>query len=160
MIAMIGGGAWGFLREPLSVEYVAAQATASDQEDGDWLPFSVVGLEEQVAAGNTVLVDFTADWCATCKVNEKTVLSTDEIQSKLEELRIVTMLGDYTRRDPEITKVLRRFGRSGVPLYVVFPAGRIDEPIVLPELITKGIVLDALDRAGPSQVQAASRIGI
>jgi thiol:disulfide interchange protein DsbD len=160
MLGMIAGGAWYFLSDPLSAEYVEAQSTSVAETDGDWIPFSVVGLEEQVAAGNTVLVDFTADWCATCKVNEKTVLATDEIQSKLEELRIVTMLGDYTRRDPEITKVLRRFGRSGVPLYVVFPAGRIQEPIVLPELITKGIVLDALDRAGPSLVQAASRIGI
>jgi len=159
VVAVTVLSAWGFLREPLQSANVALAATDTVATHDGWMPFSVEELEGQVAAGNTVFLDFTADWCLTCKANEKTVLSTDEVQTRMRELGVVAMVGDYTRKDPVITKVLRRFGRSGVPLYVVFPAGRIDEPIVLPEAITKGMVLDALDRAGPSRVAAVNQLG-
>ena len=126
-------------------------------EHGRWKPFSVETLEAEVAAGNTVFVDFTAAWCTTCKVNEKTVLAAEAVEKRLEEMGVVTLLGDWTHRDEEITQVLRKFGRSGVPFYAVFPAGRLDAPIVLPELITQNIVLDALEEAGPSQSVVAGR---
>ena len=92
----------------------------------------------------------------TCKVNERTVINSDEVQSRMEELGVVTLLGDWTSRDETITRILRKYGRSGVPFYAVFPGGRIDEPIVLPEVITRSIVIDALNEAGPS-ASVASR---
>ncbi len=151
MVALVGGGWWQFLREPLSSEAVVSAASASQRSEGRWEPFSVATLEREVAAGRTVFLDFTAAWCTTCKVNEATVLRTEVVEQKLDELQVVTLQGDWTNRDEEITKVLRKFGRSGVPFYAVFPAGRLDAPIVLPELITQKLVLDALEEAGPSR---------
>jgi thiol:disulfide interchange protein DsbD len=155
VLVLVVGGWWQFLRTPLSSEAIAANTAGATtgHSDGDivWQPFTVETLEAEVAAGNTVFIDFTAAWCTTCKVNEKTVLSTDAVHEKLRELGVVTLLGDWTNRDPVITRVLRQFGRSGVPFYAVFPAGRLDAPIVLPEIITQGLVLEALEEAGPSR---------
>jgi thiol:disulfide interchange protein DsbD len=120
-----------------------------------WEPFTPAGLESAVAAGSTVFVDFTAEWCWTCKVNERTVLADSDVEERLKELGVVTLKGDWTSKDPTITEVLSRHGRRGVPFYAVYPAGRIDDVIVLPELITTQIVLESLDRAGPSRGAAA-----
>ena len=146
------GGWWSILGGQLSIETGAAAASAGDAH-GRWIPFSEEKLAAEVGAGKTVFIDFTAAWCWTCKVNERTVLSTEEVEAKFDELGVVTLLGDWTRKDPVITRVLQRFQRSGVPFYAVFPADNLDEPIVLPEVITKQMVLDALDQAGPSRVR-------
>jgi thiol:disulfide interchange protein DsbD len=94
-----------------------------------------------------VFIDFTAEWCLTCKVNEKTVLSDDDVVEKFKSSRIVSLKADWTSRDPDITRLLAKFGRSGVPLYVLFPEGKADQPIVLPEVITSAIVIEAIERA-------------
>lgn len=152
VVLLIGGSAWGFLREPLEREHPAATSQKAHTTGGiTWEPFSVDGLEAAVASGRTVFVDFTAAWCWTCKVNERTVLANDEVVNRLREYRVLTMVGDWTNRDPVITQVLRKFGRSGVPFYAIFPAGALDAPIVLPELITANLVLEALEEAGPSR---------
>lgn len=154
VLLLIGAGWWQFLRGGFGELPGADPAVA--QAHGDTIPFSVERLENEVAAGNTVFVDFTAAWCTTCKVNEKTVLASTSVQDRMRELGVVTLVGDWTRRDETITRVLRQFGRSGVPFYAVFPAGRLDAPIVLPEVITPGLVLEALEKAGPSRT-ASSR---
>jgi thiol:disulfide interchange protein/DsbC/DsbD-like thiol-disulfide interchange protein len=129
----------------------AATAPAGASDDGiPWQPFTVSRLDAEIAGGKTVFVDFTADWCLTCKVNEKTVLAKADIVSAFRGLGVVALRADWTSRNPEITKLLAKFGRSGVPLYVIFPASRPDSPIVLPEVITPGIVLEALHTAVPS----------
>jgi len=161
MLVLVAGSWWQFVHRPLSTEAIAAQEgvqqVASHGGGGTaaWEPFSVAALEAAVADGNTVFVDFTAAWCTTCKVNEKTVIMTEPVLSKLEELGVRTFVGDWTNRDEEITRVLRQFGRSGVPFYAVFPAGRIDAPIVLPEIITQSMVVEALEEAGPSRAVAS-----
>jgi thiol:disulfide interchange protein DsbD len=129
------------------------RASAIEQATGaiDWQPFTVAALDGQIAAGKTVFLDFTAEWCLTCKVNEQAVIDTKPVVEKLKALNVVTMKADWTRQDPQISNLLHKFGRSGVPLYVIFPAGRPQQPIVLPEVITTQIVLDGLDRAGPSK---------
>lgn len=124
--------------------------TTSGDTSG-WQPFSVSELNAQLSANKTVLLDFTADWCQTCQVNEKTVLSNSAVQDKLKELNVVKMRADWTRQDPDITKLLSKFGRAGVPLYVIFPAGKADSPIVLPEVITVQLVVDELNKAGKSK---------
>ena len=93
-----------------------------------------------------VFIDFTAEWCWTCKINERAVLDDAELRDRFRELDVAMVKADWTNRNPEITRLLSSFGRSGVPLYVIYPAG-VDEPIVLPELITVSMVLEALDRA-------------
>ena len=139
-----------FLR-PLLVESAGSQAVAAIA-DTDWEAFDVERVETHIGEGRTVFVDFTAEWCWTCKVNERTVLSDADVRARFEELDVVLVKADWTSRNDEITDMLRAFGRSGVPLYVIFPGGQPERPLVLPEVITAGIVLEYLERA-----QALSR---
>jgi thiol:disulfide interchange protein DsbD len=90
-----------------------------------------------------VFVNFTAAWCVTCKVNEAVALSTAEVQSMFEAEGIRYLKGDWTNEDPVITQKLAEHGRSGVPLYLYYAKGA-SEPEVLPQLLTKAIVLEAL----------------
>lgn len=115
-----------------------------------WQPFSVGGLNAALNSGKTVFLDFSAKWCLTCQVNEGTVLRSKEIEDKFKALHVVVFQADWTNQDPSITTLLRKFGRSGVPLYVIFPAKSPDHPIVLPEIINKSLVLEKLDEAGAS----------
>ena len=120
-----------------------------------WAPFSKKALDDAVAGGNTVFLDFTAEWCWTCKVNEKTVLADSDVEQLFLKHGVVTLKGDWTRRDPEITDILKQHGRAGVPFYAVYPADNPGQVIVLPELINKKLVMDSLQRAGRSRSAGA-----
>ena len=111
-----------------------------------WQPFTEASVAS-FAGQSTVFVDFTADWCLTCKVNEQTVLDTDAVKSSMVDLGIVPLKADWTRRDEVITRWLQRYGKAGVPFYLVIPADASKDPIPLPEVITPDIVVDALERA-------------
>jgi len=135
-----------------SAPYVVATSTTTTANDAiDWKPFSIKALDEQLASGQTVFVDFTADWCLTCKVNESSFINVPPVIKKFRELNVVAMRADWTRQDAQISQLLQKFGRSGVPLYVIFPAGRPTEPIVLPEVITQDMVIQKLEEAGSSR---------
>ncbi len=140
-----------FLTPVLQAQEVLAgtspTGSSTSQEGIAWRPFTTATVEELLQQHRTVFIDFTAEWCLTCKVNEKTVLADPEVIGRFTSLGIVAVKADWTNRNPEITRLLAQFGRSGVPLYVIFPAASPDRPIVLPEVITKGIVLEAMDRA-------------
>jgi len=116
----------------------------------DWKPFSIAALKDSTSAGKTVLVDFTAVWCATCQVNEAFVLNTHDVHDLIEKYEVVPLRADWSKPSPEIEKMLEALKRASIPLCVIFPAGRPKEPIVLPDLITKKQVIDALRQAGPS----------
>jgi thiol:disulfide interchange protein DsbD len=88
-----------------------------------------------------------AAWCLTCKFNEATVLESSSVREAFERRGIVKMKADWTNADPAITKILKQFGRPGVPLYVLYPAGKA--PIVFPELLTQSIILDKLETITP-----------
>lgn len=108
-------------------------------------------LETLLAEGRPVFVNMTAAWCITCLVNERTALSSDSVQQAFAAGGIVYMKGDWTNRDPAITAMLERHGRSGVPLYL-FYAGGAETPVVLPQILTPAIVLDHL---GPATAAAS-----
>ena len=91
-----------------------------------------------------MFIDFTAEWCLTCKVNERIVFSDEEVRRSFVERGVRMVKADWTKRDDEITRTLRSFGRSGVPLYVLFQAGGEGEPWVFPEIITADMVLEQL----------------
>jgi thiol:disulfide interchange protein DsbD len=116
----------------------------------EWVPYSQAALDKLVAEKKPVFVDFTAEWCISCKVNERTSIDIEPVRRKMKELGVVPMKADWTSRNPEITAALQRFGRVGVPFYVLYPAGQPDAPITLPEVLTPSLVLDALDRAARS----------
>ncbi|HXI14618.1 MAG TPA: protein-disulfide reductase DsbD domain-containing protein [Thermoanaerobaculia bacterium] len=134
-------------REPVAVAGADAPATTGIR----WERFALSDLRQRVERGETVFVDFTADWCWSCKVNERTVLASSRVQERIRQLEVTAVKADWTRRNPDITRLLARFGRVGVPFYVVFPAGQLRNPIALSEMITPTSVIAALDRAGPSR---------
>lgn len=117
--------------------------SAEEHKGLSWVDYSPEELEKYRDEDRLVFLDFTAEWCLTCKWNEKTVLHSDEVMAKLKETEAVTMKADFTSQDEEIKSVLESFGRSGVPLYVIYPPDRA-EPIVLPEIINKKMVLEKL----------------
>jgi thiol:disulfide interchange protein DsbD len=108
----------------------------------DRVAFAPDQLAALRAQGQPVLVDMTAAWCLTCKVNERIALSDARVQAALKARHIVYMVGDWTDRDAQITRYLTFFGRSGVPLYVYYAPGKA--PQVLPQLLTPGLVLKAI----------------
>jgi thiol:disulfide interchange protein DsbD len=143
-IIFLGGRTFLVLEPAAVVETTGELATDLDfSEEVPWQGFS----EERVEAlsDSLVFVDFTADWCLTCKVNEKQVLATRTVREAMDRLGVVPLKADWTRRDEVITAWLLRFGRAGVPFYLVLPPGGAD-PIPLPEVITPGLVVDALER--------------
>jgi len=104
-------------------------------------------LESALGSGRIVFVDFTAEWCINCKVNEKTVLESVAVQRAFKENNVEFLRADWTNGNPEITRLLKQFGRAGVPLYVIYPADGKGQPVVLPELLTQQLVLDGLATA-------------
>jgi thiol:disulfide interchange protein DsbD len=110
-----------------------------------WEPYLPARLEQLIEdPDRAVLVNMTADWCVTCLVNERVALDTDSVRSALVEHDVVYLKGDWTRRDPIITEYLARFERNGVPLYVVYPRNG-GQPRVLPQVLTPGLVVEALE---------------
>lgn len=110
----------------------------------DWIAYSEDTLEKHLAENRNVFIDFTAAWCITCKANERIVFSSDEVKQTFRDMNFVMIKADWTNRNPEITRALESFGRNGVPLYVIYSDG-LNEPKILPELLTPGIVLNALN---------------
>jgi thiol:disulfide interchange protein DsbD len=152
VLILLAGGYVFILEKELDwrAPYVASPTNGSLQESAngiDWQRWSPAAVAAAQSAGKPVLVDFTADWCLTCQVNKKTSIEIDSVREKLKSLGAVALLGDYTHFATNITTELQHFNRAGVPLVLVYPKNPDTQPIVLPEILTPGIVLDALDRA-------------
>jgi len=143
LVLVIGSGLY-FIGEKFTATKIASGETPLA---GDWRPFTPERLESEIAQGHTVFVDFTAAWCLTCKFNELTVLVSSSVREAFQRRGIIKFKADWTNADPAITKILKQFGRPGVPLYVLYPSGKA--PIVFPELLTQSIVLDKLETITP-----------
>jgi thiol:disulfide interchange protein DsbD len=112
-----------------------------------WQPYSAAALTALRDSGRVVLVDFTADWCLTCKVNERVAFGSDAVHAVLRAHDVALLRADWTRRDPSVTRALAAFNRNSVPFVVVYGRDRAAAPIILPTLLTPGIVTRALDAA-------------
>ncbi len=113
-----------------------------------WQSFSPSAIEQAQAQGRPVFVDFTAAWCLSCQVNERSVLHDATIERELSARHYVLLRADWTRYDPEITRQLASVNRSGVPTYVLYPAKANGPTRVLPELLTRSAVINALTQPG------------
>lgn len=111
-----------------------------------WEPYTPARLAELRAQGAPVLVNLTADWCITCLVNERIALNSDRFRQALRAQGATYLKGDWTRYDPDITALLTQYGRNGVPLYLLYPAGGGDAQI-LPQVLTEASVISALESA-------------
>ena len=124
--------------------YVARMGEAI--ETLSWQTFSREALDQALATGRPVFVDFTADWCLICKSNERFALDTAPVREAVSKKRVIMLRADWTRGDPVITEILKEHGRVGVPMYLYYPVGKNRRPVVLPELISSKTILDALNR--------------
>ena len=110
-----------------------------------WVDYEPAKVDALVEAGEPVFVDFTAKWCLSCQANKKAALNRAEVQKRFKELGVTIMQADWTDQNETIARVLESFGRSGVPLYVLYTGKQGVEPVLLPELLTPSIVLNALE---------------
>ncbi|MDB5421126.1 MAG: thiol:disulfide interchange protein [Brevundimonas sp.] len=122
-------------------------AVAPSQEEGERVlasdAWSRARVETALAQGRPVLVNFTADWCVSCKINERTALASPKVAAALKDANALYLKADWTRRDDLIARELERHGRSGVPLYLMYRPGQ-SQPEILPQLLTEGVVVEAL----------------
>ncbi|MCE5269617.1 MAG: thioredoxin family protein [Planctomycetaceae bacterium] len=119
-----------------------------------WQPFTPEALQRARAEGKTVMIDFTANWCPNCKLNSKFAIERTSVLKLVSENGVVPMLADWTDHSPTIKKSLHDLGYNSIPLLAIWPANPADaKPIVLPDLLSEGAVLDALKKAGPSRGQ-------
>jgi thiol:disulfide interchange protein DsbD len=139
------GGSWLFGGLFAQSQRPTGEMRSGSSADAiDWVPFSAATMESLLGEGRPVFVDFTADWCITCKVNERLAINTPAVRAFLREADIVPVKADWTNSDPEITAALAEFGRVGVPFYLFYPQGNARPPVTFPELLTEGLVLDRL----------------
>jgi thiol:disulfide interchange protein DsbD len=120
-------------------------STTVKEDASNAVAFSSDALRNLLSRDQSVFVYFTADWCVTCKLNERAALSQSSVQEAFIENDITVMVGDWTNQNPDITKTLQSYGRIGVPLYLYFPEGRpLNNPDILPQILTPTMVINAL----------------
>ncbi len=115
-----------------------------------WEPYTEQRLEQLLSQGAPVFVNLTADWCITCLANEKLALSSSSLLATFQAQGITYLKGDWTNYNPEITRLLNRHHRSGVPLYLFYPTNTRN-PVILPQLLTENIVIKAISTQNPAQ---------
>jgi thiol:disulfide interchange protein DsbD len=127
-------------------------AVAAAAADAFWQPWSPERVEQLRGADRPVFVNFTADWCLSCQVNERVVFASDEVKKLFDAHGVAALKADWTNEDPRIAETLASFGRDGVPLYVFYPTGGAS-PRILPQVPTHGALREAF-AAGATPRQA------
>jgi len=139
VVAVVGGAFWPKYAE-------AGAETPSGAAHLDYEAYSPDRLAAIQAEGRPVLVNYTAAWCVSCQVNDRVALSTKGVHDALARNNAAYLKADWTKRDPQIAAELARYGRAGVPLYLVYGA-KGGEPAILPAILTEGLVVKALNKA-------------
>jgi suppressor for copper-sensitivity B len=143
--ALVGGSSFALL--------------APSQAELPWQPYSPAALAEARAQGKTVMVDFTANWCWTCKVNLKLAINRAKVRDLIQKNDVVPLLADWTDRNPAIKQTLAELNSISIPLMAIYPADPDADVLVLRDTLTQGDVLEALEQAGPSREVVAVRNG-
>ncbi len=146
-VLTLGVGGWLFLPGALHKSASTAAEAKPNAVGIVWEKFSPERVEQARKAGQPVFIDFTAEWCINCKVNEGAVLNTTTTAAAFREKNVLTLKADWTAFDPVITEALKKFERIGVPLYVLYRPGE-EAPVIFPELLTTNLVLGELAKIG------------
>ncbi len=152
------GAAWAGGMAAAALSGVLAFVVLLQNPKIPWQPFTPAALAAARAEGKTVLVDFTANWCLTCKWNLKVAIDRPRVRELIERNRVVPMLADWTDRSDTIKQQLNELGKNSIPLLVVWPPE--GDPIVKPDLLTESQVVEALTAAGPSRPLAAAAASV
>jgi thiol:disulfide interchange protein DsbD len=134
---------------------IAPETSSSPEAQGQWQPWSAQAVSRYQSQGRPVFVDFTASWCLSCQVNERVALNQSEVRQAFQTANVALLRADWTRHDEAITQALTALGRSGVPAYALYTPGQ-SQPQMLPEVLTPGIVTDALGKLPKAATQASS----
>jgi len=134
---------------------IAGNGDARGSSASAWEPWSADALSRYQSQGRPVFVDFTASWCLSCQVNERVALEQPDVEKAFRDGNVALLKADWTRQDESITKALAALDRSGVPAYALYAPGQSD-PVLLPQVLTPGIVLDALSKLPKTQTAVAT----
>lgn len=134
---------------------VAAKAADVSQLHGGWQPWSAGAVKRYQAEGRPVFVDFTASWCLSCQVNERVALKQAAVEKAFADANVVLLRADWTQYDDSITQALSTLDRSGVPAYALYSPGQ-SQPQMLPEVLTPGVLTDALSKLPRTATQTAA----
>jgi thiol:disulfide interchange protein len=132
---------------------------APSRSELPWQPYSPAALAEARAQGKTVMVDFTANWCLTCKLNLKTAINRAAVRDLIKQNGVVPLLADWTDENDTIKQALAELNSRSIPLMAIYPADPNADVLVLPDVLTQSDVLEALQQAGPSRDVAAVEQG-
>lgn len=147
MIAVYVAGAGLMIAATLTPSQALVASSAQISEQGIvWKNFTPELVRDLRAQNKPVFIDFTAAWCLSCQVNDRLVFHHHNVEAVFKELNIEAVKADWTNKDPAITEALSGYGKSSIPLYVFYPAGS-ETPVILPELVTPGLVIELLRKA-------------
>lgn len=141
-------------KEFASAPSVASSSGGTGTAGDTWQPWSADAVQKALAAGQPVFVDFTASWCLSCQVNERVALGRPEVVQAFAAAHVALFRADWTREDPAITQALSDLGRDGVPVYALYAPGQ-NVPTLLPQVLTPGIVTDAVTKLPRAGTQSA-----
>ena len=154
-VALVGSSAVLAARTAQAGRGAGASTGVAGQEPGrapgvteGWEPWSAARVDELRREGRAVFIDFSAQWCLTCQVNERLALSNSSVRQRFRELDVALLKADWTDRNDEVAAEIARHGRAGVPLYVLYAPGAA-QPVLLPEVLTPALVRGALERIAP-----------
>jgi thiol:disulfide interchange protein len=145
-LVIVLGVALGVYGVSVMAGSVSAASTAGGATSAGWEPWSQAAVDKYRAEGRPVFVDFTASWCLSCQVNERVALRTDAVDAAFKKDNVALLKADWTSHDDAISQALTSMGRSGVPAYALYASNPQETPTLLPEVLTPGIVIEALDK--------------
>jgi len=117
----------------------------------EWQPYTPDAIAKLQSEGKTVMVDFTADWCLTCQLNFRSAINTQRVKELVEKNQVAPLLADWTDKNETIKQKLAELNCNAIPVLAIYPAGKRGEVIILTDALLEGQVIDALEKAGPSQ---------